>query len=218
MHKTAKIDFFTVEIADSIDLETILRMVHQKPSDSQKRNVEINDDWIRLARGNLTDDGYLGDMMRISMAPAGFRANLAGDITAVSLSKDEGMAECSAFYYDFETSILALQRNSKAVSSRMLSSYFKQIGDVEGGKEGIFEVHVMKDKDHLSDAQVSVWIGDKDGKELEERSAGEWRADEDCFDCHVRVPKDMPEGTKLFVLIRKGDLEIKDSFELGHDE
>ncbi|MCA8917770.1 MAG: hypothetical protein KDB68_17005 [Planctomycetes bacterium] len=93
-----------------------------------------------------------------------------------------------------------------------------QIGDVEGGKEGIFEVHVMKDKDHLSDAQVSVWIGDKDGKELEERSAGEWRADEDCFDCHVRVPKDMPEGTKLFVLIRKGDLEIKDSFELGHDE
>ncbi|MCB1063368.1 MAG: hypothetical protein KDN20_10665 [Verrucomicrobiae bacterium] len=135
MHKTAKIDFFTVEIADSIDLETILRMVHQKPSDSQKRNVEINDDWIRLARGNLTDDGYLGDMMRISMAPAGFRANLAGDITAVSLSKDEGMAECSAFYYDFETSILALQRNSKAVSSRMLSSYFKQIGDVEGEVE-----------------------------------------------------------------------------------
>lgn len=133
MHKTAKIDFFRVEIADAsaADVESLLRKVHQLPSDSQKRNVEINDDWVRLARGTLTDEGYLGDLMRISTAPAGFQANLAGDITPVNLRKDEGLADCSAFYFDFETSLLVLQRNGKGVSSRQLSSYLKQIGDLD---------------------------------------------------------------------------------------
>ncbi len=135
MQKASKIDFFTVNVADSKDLETILRDLHGRPADSQKRNVEINDDWIRLARGKLTDAGYLGDMMRISMAPAGFRGNLAGDVTAVNLDKDEGMADFSAFYYDFETSILILQRNSKAVSARQFAGYFKQIADLDGDVE-----------------------------------------------------------------------------------
>lgn len=135
MHKTAKIDFFSVAIDSSSDLEIILKNLHALPPDSEKRNEEINDDWIRLARGKVSADGYLGDMMRISMAPAGFRANLAGEIVPVNLNKDEGMAECSAFYFDFESSILVLQRNSKAVSSSQLSRYFQQIGDVDGEVE-----------------------------------------------------------------------------------
>jgi len=135
MHKTSKIDFFSVEIASSSDLEIILKDLHKLPADSEKRNEEINDDWIRLARGTMSGDGYLGDMMRISMAPAGFRANLTGEIVPVNMSKDEGMAECSAFYYDFESSILVLQRNSKAVTSMQLSRYFQQIGDVDGEVE-----------------------------------------------------------------------------------
>lgn len=135
MHKTSKIDFFTVEIADSTDLEIILKKLHSIPSNSEKRNEEINDDWIRLARGTIKEDGYLGDMMRISMAPAGFRANLSGEVVPVNLSKDEGMAEFSAFYYDFETSVLVLQRNSKAVTSSQLSRYFKRIADVPGEVE-----------------------------------------------------------------------------------
>jgi len=135
MHKTTKIDFFSVEIDSSSDLEIILKNLHSLPSDSGKRNEEINDDWIRLARGKLSEGGYLGDMMRISMAPAGFRANLAGEIVPVNLNKDEGMAECSAFYYDFESSILVLQRNSKAVTSSQLSRYFKRVADVDGEVE-----------------------------------------------------------------------------------
>ncbi len=135
MHKSAKIDFFTVEIPDGTDFESILRKLHQKPLDSEKRNADINDDWFRLARGTLSEDGYLGDMMRISMAPAGFRANLNGKVTAVNLDKDEGMAECSAFYFDFENSILVLQRNSKAVSAGQMASYFKRIADVDGEVE-----------------------------------------------------------------------------------
>ncbi len=135
MHKSAKIDFFTVDIADSTDLETIIKKLHALPADSEKRNEELNDDWLRLARGKVSEAGYLGDMMRISMAPAGFRANLAGNITAVNLSKDEGMAECSAFYYDFESSVLVLQRNGKGVSASQLSRYFKRVADVDGEVE-----------------------------------------------------------------------------------
>lgn len=135
MLKTSKIDFFTVEIASSGDLEIILKNLNALPSDSGKRNEEINDDWIRLARGILSDDGYLGDMMRISMAPAGFRANLSGEIVPVNLNKDEGLAECSAFYYDFGSSLLVLQRNSKAVTASQLSRYFKRVGDVDGEVE-----------------------------------------------------------------------------------
>ncbi len=135
MHKTSKIDFFTVEIPSGADLESILKNLHGLPRDSGKRNEEINDDWIRLARGTVSEDGYLGDIMRISMAPAGFRANLSGEIVPVNLDKDEGMAECSAFYYDFESSVLVLQRNSKAVTSTQLSHYFKRVADVDGEVE-----------------------------------------------------------------------------------
>ena len=135
MHKTSKIDFFSVDIPSSSDLEIILKDLHSLAADSEKRNEEINDDWIRLARGNVSGDGYLGDMMRISMAPAGFRANLAGEIVPVNLNKDEGMAACAACYYDFESSILVLQRNSKAVTSSQLSRYFQQIADLDGEVE-----------------------------------------------------------------------------------
>ena len=130
MQKTAKVDFYYVEM-ESRGLETILRDLHSTPADSSKRNVEMNDDWIRLARGRITDQGYLGDLMRISMAPAGFRADLAGKVTAIDLSKDEGVAECSAFYFDFETGILTLQRNSRGASWRQLGNYFKRVADLD---------------------------------------------------------------------------------------
>ncbi len=130
MQKTAKVDFYTVDV-ESTGLETILRELHATAADSAKRNVESNDDWIRLARGRLTDHGYLGDLMRISMAPAGFRADLAGKVTPIDLSKDEGVAECSAFYFDFESGILTLQRNSRAASWRQFGQYFKRVADLD---------------------------------------------------------------------------------------
>ena len=130
MQKTAKVDFYSIEM-ESMGLESILRDLHGTPADSSKRNVEMNDDWIRLARGRITDQGYLGDLMRISMAPAGFRADLAGKVTAIDLSKDEGVAECSAFYFDFETRILTLQRNSRGASWRQLANYFKRVADLD---------------------------------------------------------------------------------------
>lgn len=131
MRKTAKIDFFTVGVPESTEFETLLRNLHGKPADSQKRNVEINDDYLRLARGNLTDNGYLGDFMRISMAPAGFRATLDGRITPFNLSQDEGVAESAAFYFDFATRILVLQRNAKAATIKQVATFIHVLANSE---------------------------------------------------------------------------------------
>ncbi len=45
------------------------------------------------------------------------------------------MAEFSAFYTDFGSSILVLQRNRRAVTSSQLGRYFQQIADIDGEVE-----------------------------------------------------------------------------------
>lgn len=165
MQKTAKVDFYSVDV-ESTGLETILRELHATAADSSKRNVESNDDWIRLARGRLTDQGYLGDLMRISMAPAGFRADLSGKVTPIDLSKDEGVAECSAFYFDFESGILSLQRNSRAASWRQFGNYFKRVADLDTDvlvqpllrpiEMGKVKILPLLRKVHISSAVVDV--------------------------------------------------------------
>lgn len=165
MQKTAKVDFYSVDV-ESTGLETILRELHATAADSAKRNVESNDDWIRLARGRLTDQGYLGDLMRISMAPAGFRADLSGKVTPIDLSKDEGVAECSAFYFDFESGILSLQRNSRAASWRQFGNYFKRVADLDTDvlvqpllrpiEMGKVKILPLLRKVHISSAVVDV--------------------------------------------------------------
>lgn len=132
MRKSTKIDFFHVG-PDSPDIEPLLKKLHGLPNDSSKRTTQPTDDWVRLARGQLKEGGvgYFGDMMRISMTPPGFRANLEGKVRAIIFNADEGIAECSAFYYDFQTRILALQRNSKAVSVGQMAHFLKEVGEYD---------------------------------------------------------------------------------------
>ena len=132
MRKSTKIDFYAIP-PDAPDIEPLLRKLHGLPNDSSKRCTQPTDDWVRLVRGQLKEGGvgYFGDMMRISMAPPGFRGNLDGDIIPIVFDSDEGFAECSAFYYDFESRILVLQRNSKAVSANQFSHFLKTVGDFQ---------------------------------------------------------------------------------------
>ena len=90
-----------------------------------------------------------------------------------------------------------------------------QIGDPEDGGEGIFELRVNKGDTKITDATIAVWIGDASGKELTPRAAGEWRADEDCYDLHVALPPKLPASMKLWVTVNHGGSEIiKDSFDV----
>lgn len=132
MRKSTKIDFFALS-PDGPDIEPLLKKLHGLPQDSSKRTTQPTDDWLRLARGQLKEGGggYFGDIMRISMSPPGFRANLDGDIKAIVFNADEGIADSSAFYYDFESRILVLQRNSKAVSFKQFAQYLKDVGEYD---------------------------------------------------------------------------------------
>ena len=132
MRKSTKIDFHVIS-PESPDIEFVLRKLDGLPINSPKRTTQPTDDWVRLVRGTFAPDeaGYHGDMMRISMAPPGFRAKIDGEIEAINFDADEGLAECSAFYYDFESRILVLQRNAKAVSVGQFTHYMQEVGDFQ---------------------------------------------------------------------------------------
>ncbi|MCB9932083.1 MAG: hypothetical protein H6841_01535 [Planctomycetes bacterium] len=94
-----------------------------------------------------------------------------------------------------------------------------QIGDLKPGAEGIFEFRLKKDDKAITDATVTTWIGDKDGKELTPRANGAWMADENCYDCHMDIPKDLPADARFWVTVKQGGSEIiKDSFELHNEK
>lgn len=94
-----------------------------------------------------------------------------------------------------------------------------QIGELKPGAEGVFEFRLKKDDKAITDASVTAWIGDKDGKELTPRAAGAWRADENCYDCHLALPKDLPADAKFWISVKQGGKEIiKDSFELHNEK
>lgn len=130
MRKSTKIDFFVLS-PEAPDIEPLLKGLESQPINSSKRTTQPTDDWIRLERGSVSGGGYLGDMMRISMAPPGFRANLEGSVEPILFNSDEGIGDCTAFYFDFETRILAWQRNSKAVSINQFAHYLKTVGDFQ---------------------------------------------------------------------------------------
>lgn len=89
-----------------------------------------------------------------------------------------------------------------------------QIGDPEAGGELVFEIKVMKDGKPASDAKVACWIGDKDSKELAPRGTGAWAAEEEGFDCHTKLPKDLAGATKFCLEIRDGDKEVSVNFDI----
>lgn len=128
IRKTTKVDFYLVG-EESPDLEILLNNIQRQPIDSDKRTIEHNEDWIRLARGEPEKNGFFGDMIRINMKPPGFKAGLDGQIEPILFNSDEGIGDCAAFYYDYDSRILCLQRNSKSVSVGQLAHYFKQMAD-----------------------------------------------------------------------------------------
>lgn len=130
MNKSTKIDFYFVG-EESPDIEIILNNLKGLPEDSSKRIIQHNEDWLRLSRSAPTSNGFFGDMMRISMSPPGFRASLVGEIVPILFAEDEGIAETAAFYYDYESRILALQRNAKAVTVGQFAHYLKQVADAD---------------------------------------------------------------------------------------
>ncbi len=89
------------------------------------------------------------------------------------------------------------------------------MGEMHEGKEAIFEVTVMRDGKPLNDLALTSWFGDKDGKELTAIGRGEWMSEEHCFDVHLAVPREMPQGALLWVRALEAGKEVgRTSFAL----
>lgn len=92
------------------------------------------------------------------------------------------------------------------------------IGDIEAGKEVIFEIVVKKDGNAVKDASVTCWIGGEDGKEVSSIATAEWMGDENLYDGHLDMPGTMPEDAHLWVRIRHDGKDMRQEFEAkGHD-
>jgi hypothetical protein len=92
------------------------------------------------------------------------------------------------------------------------------IGSIVAGKEVMFEVLVKKDGNDVKDAIALIWLVDKDGNELTRRVDGKWMPDENLYDTHLMLPKDLPEGTKVMVEVRHGGKKMAEAHGIkGHD-
>ncbi|MEZ5301325.1 MAG: DUF6731 family protein [Verrucomicrobiales bacterium] len=131
MRRSYKIDFYFVESGSGADFETILSRVAQLSEEGTDRNMGVGDDYIRLAHAGSDGDGFWGDLLRIRMAETAFRADLGGQMEGIQMESDQGFADGSAFYYDYSSGILVMQRNSRGPNKGHFCRYFVSMGKAE---------------------------------------------------------------------------------------
>ncbi|MCC6573003.1 MAG: hypothetical protein IT462_04355 [Planctomycetes bacterium] len=97
----------------------------------------------------------------------------------------------------------------------------KKIGDMDVAvvyihnakepNEAVFEVNTGLAGDKNKDLKVTVWIGDKDGKELSPKKTADYAKDHNDFDGHCEVPKNKPAEAWAWVEIggNKAGYELK---------
>jgi hypothetical protein len=82
------------------------------------------------------------------------------------------------------------------------------LGHCEPGKEAVFEIHVKKEGKLFKQAGVEGWIGDEKGEKLSKVQKGEWRDDEQLYDCHIDAPATLPEKAHFWVRMRQDNVDI----------
>lgn len=88
------------------------------------------------------------------------------------------------------------------------------IGEVEAGKEAIFELKVEGE----GDTKVTCWL-QADKKALSAPTAPEFNKDEGMYDVHAAVPKDANmDDLHLMVRIRAGDFDQTGKFKIEDDD
>ncbi|MBZ0136795.1 MAG: hypothetical protein K8I27_10520 [Planctomycetes bacterium] len=79
--------------------------------------------------------------------------------------------------------------------------------------EGVYELSVEKDGKPQSDASVTIWLGDPEGKELSPIAACEWMDSSQVFDCHVLIPPEPQDDMRVWIRVRHGDFDERTEFD-----
>jgi hypothetical protein len=133
MTKTAKIDFYCLEMPKSATLgfETFLQQIYVLPE--EKRTQLVNATPVRLHR--LTQvENYLGnkfvegEMVRIRMSGLPSIAGIQGGVKDLKLPSDQGLGEQTAFLYHPSTNVLLFHTTQVGVSLPSFLRYFELLG------------------------------------------------------------------------------------------
>lgn len=88
-----------------------------------------------------------------------------------------------------------------------------QYGDAKRGGEGVFEVNTGASPEANQKIKITMWLGDKDGKELSPKITPAWAKEHNDFDGHLEVRKDAPDKAWLWIEIdgnkASWELEVK---------
>ena len=90
-----------------------------------------------------------------------------------------------------------------------------QIGDPKAGAELVFEVKVLKDGKASGDINITASITDKDGKGGTAPKGGEWVEEEQGYDCHCMMPKELKGGEMIWIDVNHGEAKV--GFELAKE-
>ncbi|MEZ6099971.1 MAG: DUF6731 family protein [Pirellulaceae bacterium] len=126
-----KIDFYSVEGPEDLDLNAVLNSASAVPDDDS-RVRELSGVPFRLQRLNHGRGIWTGEIVRIRMNDIPIICGLDGSVDEVELDDDEGIGEETAFLFHPATNSLVIQRNRLGVSSSRLMAYLERLTDTEG--------------------------------------------------------------------------------------
>lgn len=123
-------DFYVAEPIDDVSLEEAFAAISKLPSPS--RTVEVQGRTFRLSQ--LKDDGkgWSGDFVRIRMNNLPSIANLDSDaLEDIPLNDDQGIGECTSFYYDTALNVVSLQRNRMCIGPSLISPVLRNMSKLD---------------------------------------------------------------------------------------
>jgi Family of unknown function (DUF6731) len=128
-----KISFHRVIVTNPqtpVAFNDILTTLNEVPNDA-RRTVLQADEPVRLRFLQRIENTWLGDLTRIRLHEHIDKSTVAGRETSIDFEDDEGPCEKTAFVYDSETNVIAIQQIAGGVTASSCGRYFKTIGQVQ---------------------------------------------------------------------------------------
>lgn len=130
MTRVLNVDFYKITISEdknaNNDFELILEKVKNMPPKDRLREVRTSPIFLHSIDCGW-NECWEGNIIRLRMNILPIKGNFSGDIVDIDLADDEGIGEETAFIYNPETRILALQSNQHGLSLMNFARYFELI-------------------------------------------------------------------------------------------
>lgn len=131
MRKIVRADFFRIGLpAGTPPFQDILTNLAAE-ADPAQRSIETRDGWHRLQYLELRDRQWWGSCIRLRMQDLPHLGRLDGDLSALGLAEDEGLAEETSFVYQPRYGVMALQRNFQGVRPGAVEDLLARLAEID---------------------------------------------------------------------------------------